>query len=129
LEAEGANRLVMIVEDDRDVRDSVREALEDHGYQTIGASQGKEALELLRSSAAKPCIILLDMMMPVMDGWAFRKAQTADPAISSIPVIVLTAHSSASDTARDMGAVGFLRKPVTLQELLTAVKQECPDAG
>ncbi len=129
MEAEGANRLVMIVEDDRDVRDSVREALEDHGYQTIGASQGKEALELLRSSAAKPCIILLDMMMPVMDGWAFRKAQTADPAISSIPVIVLTAHSSASDTARDMGAVGFLRKPVTLQELLTAVKQECPDAG
>jgi CheY-like chemotaxis protein len=68
---------------------------------------------------------LLDMMMPVMDGWAFRKAQTADPALSSIPVIVLTAHSSASDTAREMGAVGFLRKPVTLQELLTAVKQEC----
>ena len=129
MEAEGANRLVMIVEDDRDVRDSVREALEDHGYQTIGASQGREALELLRSSAAKPCIILLDMMMPVMDGWAFRKAQTADPALSSIPVIVLTAHSSASDTARDMGAVGFLRKPVTLQELLTAVKQECRDSG
>src|SRR5712692_10135196 len=97
----------MIIEDDRDVRDSVREALEDHGYQTIGASQGREALELLRSSAAKPCIILLDMMMPVM---------------------VLTAHSSASDTARDMGAVGFLRKPVTLQELLTAVKQECRDS-
>jgi CheY-like chemotaxis protein len=129
LEAEGSNRIVMIVEDDRDVRDSVREALEDHGYQTVGASQGKEALELLRSSAAKPCIILLDMMMPVMDGWAFRKAQTADPALSSIPVIVLTAHSSASDTAREMGAVGFLRKPVTLQELLAAVKQECQDSG
>ena len=128
MEAEGSNRLVMIIEDDRDVRDSVREALEDHGYQTIGASQGREALELLRSSAAKPCIILLDMMMPVMDGWAFRKAQTADPALSSIPVIVLTAHSSASDTAREMGAVGFLRKPVTLQELLTAVKQECRDS-
>jgi len=128
LEAERANRLVMIVEDDRDVRDSVREALEDHGYQTVGASQGKEALELLRSSAARPCIILLDMMMPVMDGWAFRKAQMADPALSSIPVIVLTAHSSASDTARDMGAVGFLRKPLTLQELLTAVKQECRDS-
>ncbi len=128
MEAERANRLVMIVEDDRDVRDSVREALEDHGYQTVGASQGKEALELLRSSAARPCIILLDMMMPVMDGWAFRKAQMADPALSSIPVIVLTAHSSASDTARDMGAVGFLRKPLTLQELLTAVKQECRDS-
>ncbi len=128
MEAEGSNKLVMIVEDDRDVRDSVREALEDHGYRTIGASQGKEALELLRSSAAKPCIILLDMMMPVMDGWAFRKAQTADPALSSIPVIVLTAHSSASDTARDMGAVGFLRKPVTLRELLTAVKQECRES-
>ncbi len=127
MEAERANRLVMIVEDDRDVRDSVREALEDHGYQTVGASQGKEALELLRSSAARPCIILLDMMMPVMDGWAFRKAQMADPALSSIPVIVLTAHSSASDTARDMGAVGFLRKPLTLQELPTAVKQECRD--
>ena len=125
MEAEGSNKLVMIVDDDRDVRDSVCEALEDHGYQTIGASHGKEALELLRSSAAKPCIIVLDMMMPVMDGWAFRAAQREDSTLSSIPVLVLTAHSSASETAHEMGAVGFLRKPVSLQELLTAVEQAC----
>src|SRR5262249_41049407 len=112
----------MVVEDDPDVLDALREVLEDQGYQTVGAENGKAALELLSSRRPKPGVILLDLMMPVMDGRAFCAAQQEDPVLKTIPVIVLTAQSHAAETAQQMGAVGFLRKPVKLAELLEAIE-------
>jgi CheY-like chemotaxis protein len=118
------DRLVLVVEDDRDVRDSLLEALEDNAYEPLAASNGKEALDRLRAGT-RPCVILLDVMMPIMDGWGFRAAQTEDSELSSIPVVVLTAHASAEQTAREMQAAGFLKKPVRLDALLDMVERHC----
>ena len=118
-------RRVLVVEDDRDVRDTLLEVLEDYAYAPLAASNGKEALDRLRASDVRPCVILLDVMMPVMDGWGFRAAQTEDAQLSEIPVVVLTAHASAALTARDLHAAGYLKKPVSLEDLLAAVERHC----
>jgi CheY-like chemotaxis protein len=118
-------RRVLVVEDDADVRDALLEVLEDSEYAPLAASNGQEALARLHADPAKPCLILLDMMMPVMDGWAFRAEQSRDPELRSIPVVVLTAHVSAQQAARELHAAGFLRKPVSLDALLATVQKYC----
>jgi len=115
----------MVIEDDVDVRDALVEVLSDNGYTTIQASNGQEAIELLRSALPMPTLILLDVMMPVMDGWEFRNAQRADASIAEIPVVVLTAHANAQRTAEQMAAAGFLKKPVTLEALLETIDKFC----
>jgi CheY-like chemotaxis protein len=119
------SKRVLVVEDDADVREALLEVLEDSEYRPQAASNGREALACLHADPTKPCLILLDMMMPVMDGWAFRAAQTSDPELRSIPVVVLTAHVSAQQAARDLHAAGFLRKPVNLDMLLATVQKYC----
>jgi CheY-like chemotaxis protein len=118
-------RCVLVVEDDRDVRDSILEVLEDNQYHPVAASNGQEGLKALRDAGCKPCLILLDLMMPVMDGWGFRAAQKSDTELGSIPVVVLTAHASAQQTAQEMEAAGFLKKPVRLEALLDTVQRYC----
>ena len=115
----------MIVDDDLDVREAIAEVLADGSYETIESEHGGEALDALRSHADKPCVILLDIMMPVMDGWQFRSAQRIDPELGSIPVVVLSAHADVKEAAATMGAAGFLRKPVDLDALLAAVARFC----
>lgn len=114
---------VLIVEDDDDIRETLLEVLEDNGFEPSCAANGAEALTLLRDREDKPHVILLDMMMPVLDGWGFRNAQLADPALRGIPVIVLTAHASIEETAAALGATGFLRKPVRLDPLIEAIRR------
>jgi CheY-like chemotaxis protein len=116
--------LVMIVEDDVDVRESIAEVLEDNEYQSLGAANGKEAIEQLRAGLQKPCVILLDIMMPVMDGWQFRALQREDPELGSIPVVVLTAHADLQQ-ADEMAAAACLKKPVRLDTLLATVQRFC----
>ena len=123
------NRLVMVVEDDTDVLSSIVEVLADNAYQPVGARNGSDALERLREMPSKPSVILLDVMMPVMDGWQFRLVQRTDPSLSGIPVVVLTAHGSAPEAAKEMGASAFLRKPVRLETLLATVQRYCCSAG
>ena len=86
--------LVMIIDDDVDVRESLAEVLDDHGYPSIVAANGKEALERLRALRDRPCLILLDLMMPVMDGRAFRAAQQSDAELGSIPVLIFSAQTN-----------------------------------
>ncbi len=117
--------MVMVVEDDIDVRESLVEALQDHAYQPVDVANGQEAIERLRTGPQLPCVILLDMMMPVMDGWQFRAAQRADPALENIPVIVLSAHADVNEAADRMGVAGCLRKPVTLEALLRTIDRFC----
>jgi CheY-like chemotaxis protein len=119
------DRVVLVIDDDRDIRGTLGEVLQDEGYATAAAPDGSEALKLLREGL-RPCVILLDLTMPVMDGWDFRANQLRDPALSGIPVVVITAAGFRAETIRSqLGGVGFIRKPPSLDELLTAVAECC----
>jgi CheY-like chemotaxis protein len=115
-----ARRPVLVIDDDEMIQESIREVLSDEGYDVVLAQNGREALEKLRSGE-RPLIILLDLMMPVMDGWQFRAEQKKDVALSAIPVIVITAAGSAARGSID--ADEFITKPVRLEDLLAAVKR------
>ncbi len=123
------NNLVLIVEDDRDVRESLAEVLEDNEYCSLGASNGQEAIDHLRAASEKPCVILLDMMMPVMDGWQFRSVQREDPDLGNIPVVVLTANANIEEAADRLAVAACLKKPVQLDVLLSTVDRFCRAAG
>jgi CheY-like chemotaxis protein len=84
---------------------------------------GKEALRLLQQEKLRPDLILLDIMMPDMDGRTFRTEQRKDPEIASIPILVFTAYGSPKDVAQQLQAAGFLNKPLRLSELLSAVSR------
>ncbi len=122
-ETDDCPRAVLVVDDDRDVREAVREVLQDHGYDVQEAGNGQEALDLLRARSTPPCVILLDMMMPVMDGWKFREAQCNDPSLCEIPVVVLSAGTDHG--VETPAPLDFLRKPVQLPPLLEAVARYC----
>jgi CheY-like chemotaxis protein len=119
---------IFVVDDDKDIRESLLQVLEDEGYTAHGASNGVEALVLLRDlvvAARRPCVILLDLMMPVMDGWAFRAEQLGDPQLAPIPVVVLTADGHAREKAARLSACAGLAKPIGLAQLLAAVEPHC----
>jgi CheY-like chemotaxis protein len=111
--------LLLVVDDDSDVLDALRCALEDEGYRVSTASNGHEALGCL-SAAEVPSLILLDLMMPVMDGFAFRAAQLADATMADVPVIVLSAGALGQDLER-LRPAAALKKPVPLSALLSTV--------
>ncbi|HEY6099714.1 MAG TPA: response regulator [Anaeromyxobacter sp.] len=107
---------VLVVDDEPDIREAVSELLSEEGYDVVGASDGAEALTKLHT--CHPTVVLLDLMMPGMDGWQFRAAQREDPEVSGIPVIVL----SALDRVSDLDAADFIQKPFDLDRLLSAVR-------
>jgi CheY-like chemotaxis protein len=119
------DRTVLVVEDDQEVRDAIAEVLADSEYKAVSAANGEEALERLRSASVRPCLILLDVMMPTMDGWAFRAEQERDPSVKDIPVILLSAHADVKSAALQMNAAGFLVKPVAVDTLLDTVERFC----
>jgi len=121
----GCGKTVLVVEDDMDIRDAIAEVLSDGDYRTVCAANGAVALQELRAARPAPCVILLDMMMPVMDGREFRAQQVRDDTLRNIPVIVLSAHAEASVAAAQMNADGYLAKPVDLNRLLDTVEQFC----
>ena len=112
-----------MVEDDYDSREMLRILLESEGYPVISAANGREALRHL--SAASPCLIILDLMMPIMNGWEFRAVQTQDPTYAQIPVVVVSADGNVKDKAATLGAAGYLQKPVQFDHLLDLVRQHC----
>jgi CheY-like chemotaxis protein len=123
---EPCTQMVMVIDDDTDVSGAIIEVLEDAAYTTIAATNGREALELLRTLDPLPCVLLLDLMMPEMDGWSFRNEQLDDPALRSIPVVVLTAHGGPNDPpVRGVASADVLQKPIGLQTLLQKVEEHC----
>jgi CheY-like chemotaxis protein len=102
---------VFIVEDDADIRDSVSELLESEGYGVATAVNGREALEQLRGAAELPGVILLDLMMPDMDGFQFREQQLADDRLRDIPVVLMSAGGELAAKAKTLGAAAHLKKP------------------
>ncbi len=117
---------VLVVDDDRDIRESVIEALEEHGYRATGAANGLEALGVLRANPELPRMIMLDLMMPVMDGGEFREEQLKHPEWAEIPVVVISAYGDVEARARAL-AVEFMRKPLALRPLIELVRRHCPD--
>ena len=111
---------VLVVEDDAAVRDAVKSILEAHGYAIACAANGREALNYLRTQ--RPArVILLDLMMPVMNGWEFRREQKGDPGLAGIPVVVYSGVDDAQAEADLIGAEGHLQKPVIGEELIETV--------
>lgn len=118
---QGQQRQVLIVDDDPDIRETFAEALEYAGYAVVNAANGAEALEVLRDLS--PCAILLDLMMPVMDGFEFRLRQRLDPRLAQIPVVVISAGRRADPKVID--AAAYLDKPLKLAALLEALERCC----
>jgi CheY-like chemotaxis protein len=113
---------VLIVEDDEDLREMMAQLLTLEGFETATVANGREALEYLQV-AQTPEVILLDLMMPVMDGWEFRRRQQADPVLARVPVIVLSALDQSR--AADVGSAAFLKKPLDFDRLLALVRSYC----
>jgi CheY-like chemotaxis protein len=116
---------VLVVEDDREIREALIEILEENGCEAVGAVNGERALAYLRSTESLPCLILLDLMMPVMDGQAFREVQVNDPVLANIPVVVVSAYRDVEGHAARLQAATFIKKPPRIEELMSAVTQHC----
>ena len=116
-------RRVLVVEDDDDIREIFAQILEEAGYLVTWASNGRDALTALRSGAPLPGIIFLDLMMPVMDGYAFCAEKEADPRIADIPVVVMSADGRAQPRLESSGVQAYLRKPLTIRTILEAAER------
>jgi CheY-like chemotaxis protein len=120
---------LFVVDDDDDIRAVVMESLEEEGYRSLGAENGAEALALLRGLRELPSAILLDMMMPVMDGAAFCAELALEPRLAAIPVVIMSASARIEATARQLHASGFLAKPITLEDLFAVAQRFTESAG
>lgn len=115
---------VLVVDDDDAIRDGLLELLDEGGFRAVGARNGAEALELLRRLTPRPSLVLLDLMMPVMDGTTFLREQRRDADLARIPVVVMSAFPNARATARDL-ATDFLPKPLSFDRILALAAAHC----
>lgn len=120
---------VLIVEDDPEVRDMLRQLLSAAGFYAVAAQDGLEALHLLRTVRHRepdaPCLVLLDLMMPRLGGNEFRRAQLGDPTVAHIPIAVISGATDLEQRAEAMGAVATLAKPLDIDVVMDVVKRYC----
>jgi two-component system response regulator MprA len=121
---EGDAPIVLVVDDHEDVRMALEALFVSQGLAVVSACEGEEALDRLRGGL-RPCVIILDLMMPKLDGWQFRHAQLADPVLANIPVIAFSGHEALRDRASEMGITDVLSKPVDPGQLLGLVHRYC----
>jgi CheY-like chemotaxis protein len=112
-------KCILLVEDDELLRGAMRLVLEWEGYRVACAGDGRQALDFLRAGG-RPALILLDVTLPVLDGWQFRREQRRDPELAAIPVVVV----SALDLAACPDADAYVRKPFDPQQLLEAIRHQ-----
>lgn len=115
---------VLVVDDNDDVRDAFITLLTMHGYAAVGASSGIMALRHLREGF-RPCVVLLDLRMPEMDGWTVWAKMHAEPALASIPVVMLSGDPEQSRRAQALGMRNFMRKPIDADTLVATVARYC----
>src|SRR5262245_52735447 len=115
-------RVVLVVDDDNDCRDILAKMLEDEGYKAVTHPNGAEALEYLRHAPSRPYCILLDLVMPVMDGWTFLRERAADPELQRIPVVVISGSKDVEEQVIAEHAT-FLQKPLSLERLTEAMRR------
>lgn len=114
---------VLVIEDDRTLRESLCEALQLEGFTVDGVENGEAGLRYLRNGQ-RPCVILLDLMMPIMDGWAFRRETLKDPALAGIPVVVMTAARPEREPIAPVKAI--LAKPLEMEIVVDELQKHCP---
>ena len=120
-----ASREVLVVEDDTDLRESLSQALRDHGFGVTPATNGQEALDLLHAGA-RPSVILLDLMMPGLNGWQLRAALRRDPGLAQIPQVVISAYMDEAEQAvLALPPDDCLRKPFHIRILIDALERHC----
>jgi CheY-like chemotaxis protein len=117
-------KTLLLVEDDVDLRETLAEILRLQGFDPVTAGSGAEAFEILRQGEA-PRVILLDLMMPEMSGWEFRDVQRRDPALASIPVVLISGVSDLAEAAEATHASAFLSKPVDIDVLVRLLTRYC----
>ena len=115
-------RPILLVEDDRDIREILCEALEEVGFTVMTAANGLEALHLIRNAATRPAVILLDLMMPVLDGYGFLEERRKDSMIASVPVAIVTAGNGV-DRARVGPDAPIVPKPIDLPRLVSVIDE------
>jgi two-component system chemotaxis response regulator CheY len=116
---------VCVVDDDDDIREVLSDVLTSEGYEVVAAGDGETALGLLHAREPACQLILLDLMMPHMNGWEFRRQQLQDPSIASIPVVLLTGAGTAAKSIDGLEVAGTIEKPVELETLLSEVAHYC----
>lgn len=114
---------VLVVDDDADFRRLLKLWLNANGYDVSEAPNGLEALRVM--SRSKPCLILLDLMMPVLDGRGFRAQQLRNPQLAGIPVLCVSAAHEAENVARELGTAGCITKPIEMDSLVDRVRKFC----
>jgi CheY-like chemotaxis protein len=115
---------ILLVEDNADIRTAIKVLLELEGYRVVTAGNGEEALQVLREGLAAG-LILLDLAMPIKDGFEFRNEQVSAPALAHIPVVVYSGASNVEDKAASLGVIGYFHKPVEIDQLLELVHRHC----
>jgi CheY-like chemotaxis protein len=113
---------ILVVDDDLDIREGLTDVLVDHGYEVMTAGNGREALRLLRGAAVRPSVVLLDLMMPVMDGYGFLAERRNDAALKAIPVAIITAGHGV-DRARLGNGAPIIRKPIDVEHLVQVIDE------
>jgi len=121
--SEPIHHRVVVIDDDTDILEAIAIVLREAGYDAQTESNGADALDRIRQGT--PCLILLDLMMPGMNGWQFRAEQMRDAALASIPTIVMTGFPAAAENASSLGAAVCLKKPIDLDKLLDTVGRFC----
>jgi CheY-like chemotaxis protein len=115
---------VLVIEDDPAVHEVLRALLEAEGFEVVGAHDGEEAVALLQDGVM-PCLIVLDLMLPRMDGFQFRAVQRADPRWAKIPIVVYSGIDRLAERMRDMQPAAWFAKPVDPESLLGAIHKFC----
>jgi CheY-like chemotaxis protein len=114
---------ILIVDDDNDVRSALSEMLEEEGFSVEGAPNGREALARLRGGKVHPAVILLDLMMPGMDGWDFRSEQMQDPKLALVPVVIVSASGFSRESIRtQFRPAAYVEKPIERTALLEVIR-------
>lgn len=119
-------KTVLVIEDTEDLRELFMEVLRQDGYRVLGAADGREGLDILRAQGEDPCLVLLDMMMPVMDGQAFLDTLDTTHHLAPLPIVVVSAGTTEASVR---GATGFIKKPVAPNVLLAIVREYCGPSG
>jgi CheY-like chemotaxis protein len=115
------HKSILVIEDNKEIQDSLKSALEVEGYNVFTADNGQDGMDKL-GRIPTPCMILLDLMMPVMNGWEFVEELSKDLMLSTIPVIVVSAFGDKKGTPK---TEGYIQKPIDLDALLNTVCKHC----
>ncbi len=116
---------LLVVDDEDDIREALASIIRQEGYAVDEAADGRAALEYMRSSRTKPCVVLLDLMMPVMNGWDLVGDMSQDEGLRSIPVVLITADARGASSDPRTSSLPLMSKPLDLRRLMDVVERYC----